>query len=264
MPDIINNSKIVTTLTDFNVKVVDNSDDYIIDRPYNEDLLSFNTGEFEVIGPPNVINNSKIIATLTEMNVEVKEASQDFIIDRPYNEDLLLFNTGEMEIIKSQPSITTPYNWFKFNGKYSYTINVVLNGQIKVTRPTKRYNRLVIPGRNGSFNFNTKTYDDMVIGITTLINGRGDTRLERHKDVLECARELGKMLDSNGVLSFYDEPKRYYKASVYDRMELEFVSYTVGRVRINFMCEPESYITDDNVLTVTQLDNSNHKKGVIV
>lgn len=98
-----------------------------------------------------------------------------------------------------------------------------------VLLPRLRERRLVVPGRDGSWDFGARRYEDRVIRVecdTRRGLGRGEIR------------ELAHLLSRKGRLVLWDEPEKEYVARVYEDVALEYLGRVGHAFTLVFLCEP--------------------------
>ena len=99
--------------------------------------------------------------------------------------------------------------------------------------PTLRKREMMIPGKHGTYDFGSNTYDKRVISVAIQYIGASfnDLRLR--------ARDIAVWLSqtSHKELIFSDEPDKYYLAKIYDPVGLE-TFFRLGKATVQFECQP--------------------------
>lgn len=98
-----------------------------------------------------------------------------------------------------------------------------------VLAPRLRRRLLEVPGRDGSYDFGARWYDDREVRLVC-DSLRGLTRGE--------VRELAYLLSRKGELVLFDEPGMRYVGRLYDEAELERVGRAGYAFVLRFVCEP--------------------------
>lgn len=95
--------------------------------------------------------------------------------------------------------------------------------------PRLRPRLLAVPGRDGSYDFGAKRYDDRLVRIAC-DSRRALTRQE--------IRELAHLLAQKGRLVLWDEPEKYYVGRLYDDAALTYLGRVGHAFDLTFVCEP--------------------------
>jgi len=107
-----------------------------------------------------------------------------------------------------------------------------INDIIRPARPPYESNRIVIPGRSGTYDFGNNRREDFDIMVEVTVVG------EDSAEVQTRVATLSGLLDGKGTLVISDAPSVEYEAAVYD--EVRLTGDASGRwVRglITFHCE---------------------------
>lgn len=127
-----------------------------------------------------------------------------------------------------------------YHGKHSLAdFNIITKTIDRPILPQKRKNELVIPGRNGSYDFSNDTYDDLLIPVLLQYVGTS------FQDLKSQIRSIAVWLNQTDYsqLIFDDEPDKYYLAKVYDKISSESLLELIpaGKATVNFSCHPFAY-----------------------
>lgn len=99
--------------------------------------------------------------------------------------------------------------------------------------PPKRSRKIQIPGRSGSYDYGSKTYDERTIVCNCkLVNQISKAEL----------REVSYMLSGKKRLVLWDEPDKYYIAELFDPTEIQSIADRLWlEFELTFTCEPFAY-----------------------
>ena len=123
---------------------------------------------------------------------------------------------------------------FTFRNTHSSNFKIGAKSIDRSIIPAKRKNEFVIPGRHGTIDFGTHTYETRPISVEI-----GLIRNSSFGELRESARQIAKWLSGEGLLIFDDEPDKAYQASVYDYIGLEQIELIpAGRLNVVFDCQP--------------------------
>lgn len=98
-----------------------------------------------------------------------------------------------------------------------------------VLAPRLRPRRLVVPGRDGSYDFGARRYEDRLVRIEC------DSRAALSRQAL---RELAHLLSKKGQLILWDEPDKHYAGRLYDEAALRYIGRIGHEFTLTFVCEP--------------------------
>lgn len=122
----------------------------------------------------------------------------------------------------------------KFRNVHSSSFGVCVKSTDRSLIPELRKNEFVIPGRHGSIDYGSSTYETRKISVK--ISAVNNTTWEEYR---ANARELAQWLSGKGLLIFDDEPDRAYQASVYESVGIEQLEcLPVGVLNVVFECQP--------------------------
>lgn len=125
-------------------------------------------------------------------------------------------------------------DYFVFNGIKSTDKNVVLINYRPIFLPQRNTEYELIPGKSGSIEFDSGTYQDIIIEAECAILG------ENEQEVMTNAYEAKKWLSPKGWLSFWDDPQRFYIGRIANQIPLE-QQVKWGNIRLLFRCQPFAY-----------------------
>lgn len=127
-----------------------------------------------------------------------------------------------------------------YNSLYSYdNFGIIAKTINRPLLPAKRHTGIKIPGRDGTYNFDDDTYDNIVIPV--VIQYVSDD----FPDLRIRARSIAVWLSQSSFkpLIFTDEPDKFYSGKVYDAASVEkIVNLAPGEsATINFECFPFAF-----------------------
>lgn len=114
-----------------------------------------------------------------------------------------------------------------------YGIQITDDGLPKdVLKPQLRERKVVVPLRNGAYDYGAKYYDERSIALTC-VTVRAGTR--------EDAREMAYALSKKSQIRFWNEPDKYYVGRIYQAPDLDILRKIGNRFTLNFVMEPFAY-----------------------
>jgi predicted phage tail component-like protein len=123
---------------------------------------------------------------------------------------------------------------FTFCGKHSSQFNIGVRSVDRSAIPERRNNEVIIPGRDGTVDFDQNTYGKRVISVTIAL-----VKNKSYPELRQMVRKIAGWLSDKGPLIFDDEPNLSYRASVYGYAGIDqFVGLPAGIVDITFECQP--------------------------
>lgn len=124
---------------------------------------------------------------------------------------------------------------FTFNGQHSSTFGVAIKSKNRQLLPAVNDRYIEIPGRHGGFHFPGELQDRIIELECAFI---GTSR----QDLREKARQIAAWLHTveRAVLSFDDEPDKYYLAKVDNAIDPSQM-FVLATFNLNFRCEPFAY-----------------------
>ncbi len=140
------------------------------------------------------------------------------------------------------------YSGFSFNGKHSSEFGLYLKTINRPLLPDLRKREIIVPGRDGVYDFEGNTYENKLIELQCTIIKNKMT------DLRQQARVIAGWLKNKGELRFDDEPDKYYVGRIYSSVPLENIVGT-GIFTLTFDCEPFAY-SSTNMIEVTRTDDS--------
>lgn len=129
---------------------------------------------------------------------------------------------------------------FIFGAYHSFNdLKVVAKSVSRPLLPAKRRREIIVPGRNGSYNFSEEDYENRPITVELQYVGNSFIDLRSH------ARKIAKWLSQEeySLLTFDDETDKYYLAKVYEEVDLKLVEKLVsfGSATVTFNCQPFAF-----------------------
>ena len=120
---------------------------------------------------------------------------------------------------------------FTFNNHHSSEYRVVARSDDRSLLPEKRRNEFVIPNRDGVVDFGGNNFEKRTITVTLGLIAK---TLE---ELRASARLAAKWLAGEGLLIFDDEPRKAYRAKVYEPLAIAQLVNT-GETSVPFECAP--------------------------
>lgn len=124
-----------------------------------------------------------------------------------------------------------------FNGRTGESLNILPVKRPNIPAPERRYETITIPGRDGDFHIDKKTYEAIEIPIEFNFM----IEPEKWGTVYRSAK---KWLTGSGELTFMDDAKYFYKVSHVKITESERTSLKIGNLTATFYCEPFAYMKE--------------------
>ena len=101
-----------------------------------------------------------------------------------------------------------------------------------VLKPQLRERKVVVPMRNGAYDFGARWYDERNVSVTC-VTVKAGTR--------DDAREMAYVLSKKSQIRFWNEPDKYYVGRIYAAPELDILRKAGNRFTLNFVLEPFAY-----------------------
>ena len=101
-----------------------------------------------------------------------------------------------------------------------------------VLKPQLRERKVIVPLRNGAYDYGAKYYDERPIPVTC-VTVRAGTRQD--------AREMAYVLSKKSQIRFWNEPDKYYVGRVYQAPDLDVLRKIGNRFTLTFLMEPFAY-----------------------
>lgn len=142
----------------------------------------------------------------------------------------------------------TEYNWqtkssFLFGSVDMYQtfgISIADNGlPADVLKPQLRERKVVVPMRNGAYDFGAHWYDERPLSLTC-VTVKAGTR--------DDAREMAYILSKKSQIRFWNESDKYYVGRIYTAPGLDILRNAGNRFALSFILEPFAY---GNVIDTT-------------
>lgn len=101
-----------------------------------------------------------------------------------------------------------------------------------VLKPPLRQRKIIIPGRDGAYDFGEEVYDERVLRMEC------DTRIGLTRADL---RELAYVLSKKKKIYLWDEPDFFYIGRIYDAAQLNNIGSIGHDFTLSFICDPFLY-----------------------
>jgi len=121
---------------------------------------------------------------------------------------------------------------FTFNGETASSKNIIVTSIQRPMLPALRPRKLVIPGKDGAWDFGNNTYDERIINVVCLMS--------RPFRIQEQIRSIAYWLSQKGTIIFSDETDKYYVGRLYTEL-LQEIDGSMGSFVLPFECEPYAY-----------------------
>ena len=134
-------------------------------------------------------------------------------------------------------------NYLKFDNAYSYTYGVYISGQGTFAAPTREYNMLSIPGRNGDLVGTEKRFENIEVTYPAFIYSNFSTNIQNFRNFL---------LSHFGYFRLEDtyHPDEYRLAVYPGEFEPEVVSMNnAGSFDLVFNCKPQRFLKSGEAVT---------------
>lgn len=133
---------------------------------------------------------------------------------------------------------------FKFRGKSSKDFGIYVKEDDRVLKPELSRREIIIPGKDGSYDFGDNTYRNRLIRLELGLLGDYTPAELRQK-----IRDVSFWLDGKGKLVFDDEPDLYYEAKVCEVVPFQLYgsnsfrdgSFNSGVSSVVFDCYPFAF-----------------------
>lgn len=119
---------------------------------------------------------------------------------------------------------------------------IIVNKVHRPILPALRPRKLIIPGKDGAWDFGNNTYEELPLPI--------DCTIVEPLDDVSLTRAIAIWLSKKGKLIISDEPEKYYMGRVYETFTPDIIG-PAGKFTLNFICDPFAYSiseTTDEIL----------------
>lgn len=120
-------------------------------------------------------------------------------------------------------------NYFIFNGKKSTDYDIIIKKMPDIVKPSKRIEKIVIPGRNGELHQDDGTYDSYTIQI--------ECALIEQRNIYE----IKEWLNGSGDLILSNDPSKFYKASIINKIDYTSIVNVIHEFPLELEIQPFSY-----------------------
>lgn len=125
---------------------------------------------------------------------------------------------------------------FSFGGiDMRKTYGITVSETYDVLFPQLRERKITIPGRDGSYDYGARSYEERIISFDCAIV-RPMTRAQ--------VREAAYALSKKSRIEIWNEPDKYYVGRIYNAEALERAGTTQKQFTLEFVCEPFAYGKD--------------------
>ncbi|NFH48826.1 phage tail protein [Clostridium sporogenes] len=128
---------------------------------------------------------------------------------------------------------------FVWKGIHSNEKGLKIISLPNITTPEKREEKIIIPGRDGYLTQSDESYEGEVKPVEfDYLDDRFDG--------------IKQWLTGSGEVIFSNEPDRYYKARIINKLDLARVLEKFHSGIIQFDCQPFGYLQDESIQIITQ------------
>lgn len=120
------------------------------------------------------------------------------------------------------------FNGIDMRDEFGLILEEPFNDRLK---PRLRERKLIVPHRDGAYDYGAKYYDERDVGVKCASAG-----LSR-SDV----RRLALVLSEKGELRSWYEPDKYYVGRIYEDTDIERIVGNAKRFVLPFVCDPFAY-----------------------
>lgn len=103
---------------------------------------------------------------------------------------------------------------FKGVGVDAAVEGIRITNIVRPARPSYERNKVVIPGKDGSYDFGNNRKEDFLVTVEVVIVASSAAELRTK------IKALSSYLDGKGALVFSDDPTTVYQAQVYDEVPM--------------------------------------------
>ena len=119
--------------------------------------------------------------------------------------------------------------YFIYNNIDSRIMGVILKALPPITRPNRRTEQIIIPGRNGTLTVDEGTYDSIPISLECYLKKGYDPR------------KITSWLEPSGTISFSDELDKFYNARIVNSIPLTRVFKITRNFILQLELQPFAY-----------------------
>ncbi|RXI55287.1 phage tail protein [Clostridium tetani] len=136
---------------------------------------------------------------------------------------------------------------FVWRGIHSNEKGLKIISLPNITTPEKREEKIIIPGRDGYLTQSDESYEGEVKPVEF------DIKHDNFEDIKTW-------LNGSGEVIFSNEPDRYYKARIINKLDLARVLEKFHSGIIQFDCQPFKYLQDE-LITITKNNSTIYNYG---
>ena len=112
--------------------------------------------------------------------------------------------------------------------------------------PPLRPRKVVIPTRDGAYDYGARYYDERTLKIDCFSLGTRKSRAD--------LRELASALSVKGQIVLWDEPDKYYYGRIYNAVDLNYIFMIGHSFTLQFICDPFAYGRTFDMVMPTRID----------
>lgn len=136
-------------------------------------------------------------------------------------------------------------NKFTFNGHSTNEFGLLVTGLSTYGAPSRRVERVSVPGRNGYVLLDDETYENYIARYDVAIGNSFKANARAIANWLLSSREYSVLTDTYN-------PESYRMASFYSNIDYVVTALArYGTASIEFDCKPQRYMTTNNDVSVT-------------
>ena len=120
-------------------------------------------------------------------------------------------------------------NYFIFNGENSKDKGIIITKMPPISKPAKRIEKIIIPGKNGVLHQDDGTYETVVIQIQCAV-------------VEKCnIKEIVNWLNGSGELILSNDPDIFYKANIINQIDYTSIVNLIHEFPLELELQPFSH-----------------------
>ncbi|MFX0547908.1 phage tail protein [Hathewaya histolytica] len=124
-------------------------------------------------------------------------------------------------------------SWFIWNGIHSKEMNLIIESLPAPSKPEERFTEYIVPGRSGKLHQVENTFETDIKPVGIYYEG---TNFD----------EIFNWLRGYGTITFGNQPDRYYKAHMFNKIPLECILPILHKGMISFECQPFGYLKNES------------------
>lgn len=135
-------------------------------------------------------------------------------------------------------------NYFIFNGVSSKDKGIIITKMPPISKPERRVNKIIIPGKNGCLYEDEKVYETIVIQIECAI-------ISEDYNI----REIMKWLEGEGKLILSTSPYCYYNANIINKIDYTDIARQIHEFPLQIELQPIAHSVKQKEINLTEADD---------